>query len=176
MASFFTTRPFSLSTTPHACSVGELGVALAAGASVIGVNNRNLRTFALDMGTTAAVVARAASLSPPSAGGRAPVILSLSGIKEAADVSTTVADCAAAAAAAGIPRGPSLGSTLRGFLIGEALMRASLPEEMVSEGVLPLQNGSLVPMCTPLLAAGPGPRPCWCQCAHVPLWRKLRAL
>lgn len=116
------------------CSVAELGVALTAGASVIGVNNRNLRTFVLDMGTTAAVVAHAARLPTSAAPARPPVILSLSGIKEAADVSSTVLECAAAAAASGVPRSPRLASTLRGFLIGEALMRAADPAAMVRLG------------------------------------------
>lgn len=35
----------------------EMRVALAAGAKVIGVNNRNLHTFEVDMGTTARVAA-----------------------------------------------------------------------------------------------------------------------
>lgn len=112
-------------------SVAELGIALTAGASVIGVNNRNLRTFVLDMGTTAAVVAHAAQLPSPAAPARSPVILSLSGIKEAADLTGTVLECATAAAASGVPRSPRLGATLRGFLIGEALMRAADPSAMV---------------------------------------------
>lgn len=118
------------------CSVAELDAAVAAGASVIGVNNRNLRSFTLDMGTTAAVVARAASLSIASGAqpSRNPIVLSLSGIKEAADITMTVVDCARAAAAipgAAVPRGRRLGETLRGFLIGEALMRATDPAGMV---------------------------------------------
>lgn len=42
---------------------GELERALACGASVIGVNNRDLRTFHVDLGVTARVAARLASVA-----------------------------------------------------------------------------------------------------------------
>jgi indole-3-glycerol phosphate synthase len=132
-------RVLGMEPLVEVCSVHELEDALVAGAAVIGVNNRNLRTFTLDMGTTSAVVA--ASLKrhshvPPAAdvgsSARPPVVLSLSGIKEADDLRSMVRDCAARAASdAGEARGPRLAACLRGFLIGEALMRSPDPAAMV---------------------------------------------
>jgi anthranilate synthase/indole-3-glycerol phosphate synthase/phosphoribosylanthranilate isomerase len=103
----------------------ELAVAVAAGARAIGVNNRNLRTFVVDLGTTARVIAAAAALpGPPLA------LLSLSGIRDAADVRALAADAVAAAG----PRGLSI---LRGFLVGEALMRGggALVRDLLAAGV-----------------------------------------
>ena len=51
----------------------EMTVALAAGAKVIGVNNRNLHTFKVDMGTTV----RLAAMVPPASGIE---LLALSGV------------------------------------------------------------------------------------------------
>lgn len=94
-------------------STGELDVALAAGARVIGVNNRNLRTFTVDLRATANVVAAAAlhewrahgattsaaalqaaldSASPSVS------VLSLSGLRSGEDIPPLVADCEAEAA------------------------------------------------------------------------------
>lgn len=89
-------------------STAELDVALAAGARVIGVNNRNLRTFTVDLKATASVVAAAAlhewrascARSATSADG-APVsvtVLSLSGLRSGEDIPPLVADCEAEAA------------------------------------------------------------------------------
>jgi indole-3-glycerol phosphate synthase len=39
-------------------SVAELAVAVDAGADIVGVNNRNLRTLAVDVGVSEAVMAR----------------------------------------------------------------------------------------------------------------------
>lgn len=100
--------------------VEELDVAVAAGSRVIGVNNRNLRTFTVDMAATPRVVAQAARTGADVA------ILSLSGVKTAEDVAATVREVAATVPAAAV-------RLLRGFLIGEALMRAAKPADMVSQ-------------------------------------------
>jgi indole-3-glycerol phosphate synthase len=81
----------------------ELERALAAGASIIGINNRNLDTFETDLETTA----RLASQCP---GDR--LLVSESGIRAPADV----ARVAAAGAAA--------------VLVGESLMRAADPASL----------------------------------------------
>ena len=99
-------------------SVGELEVALAAGARVVGINNRNLRTFEVDLGTTTRIVAHAAALGAQVA------ILSLSGIKSGQDVADLAAECALA---------PGGRAVMRGFLIGEALMRCASPQALVAE-------------------------------------------
>ena len=119
-------------------SVAELSRALAAGAEVIGVNNRNLHTFRVDLGTTERVAnklrehnrtvaataeARARQKHAGTAGedgpsrraARPPIVMALSGITSRADVE----------------RYESCG--VRGVLIGEALMRAPDPAQMVRE-------------------------------------------
>jgi len=107
-------------------SVAEFEVASAVGARVVGINNRNLRTFEVDLGTTARVVAAAAAAE---AAGAPPVaLLSLSGLRSAEDAAALVADCAAAAGGAPGACPPQL----RGFLIGEALMRSEAPRAMVA--------------------------------------------
>jgi len=57
----------------------ELDRALAAGAAVVGVNNRDLRTFMVDLATTERVAARLAGCDRP-------VLVSESGIGSAADI------------------------------------------------------------------------------------------
>lgn len=104
-------RALGMEPLVEVISEAELAVAVAAGARAIGVNNRNLRTFVVDLGTTARVIAAAAALAGPPV-----ALLSLSGIRDAADVHALAADAVAAAG----PRGLSI---LRGFLVGEALMR-----------------------------------------------------
>jgi anthranilate synthase/indole-3-glycerol phosphate synthase/phosphoribosylanthranilate isomerase len=116
-------------------SEAELDVALAAGARCVGINNRNLRTFEVDLGTTVRVVAAAArrAAADPAA---APVhMLSLSGIRSADDVELLVRDCVGACAAFDVGAGagavPAGLRVMRGFLVGEALMRADDPAAMV---------------------------------------------
>jgi indole-3-glycerol phosphate synthase len=76
----------------------ELEVALAAGADLVGVNNRDLRTFETDLGTTE----RVAAALPP---GRDVLLVAESGIETAADVRRLLDHGAEA------------------FLVGESLMR-----------------------------------------------------
>ena len=111
-------------------SVDELTRALSANALVIGVNNRNLHTFQVDMSTTervAAALRERSSIEEQHTSKeeeeerseevtrqeRSPLIVALSGIKARADV----------------VRYENAG--IRGILVGEALMRASNPHAMV---------------------------------------------
>ena len=82
----------------------ELERALTAGASFIGINNRNLATFQVDLRTTEAL----APLIP-----RGHLVISESGIRSVEDIRRV--------AAAGV----------HGTLIGESLMRAIDPQSML---------------------------------------------
>ncbi|PYS33201.1 MAG: indole-3-glycerol phosphate synthase TrpC [Acidobacteria bacterium] len=84
----------------------ELGRAVQAGAQVIGVNNRNLSTFEVSLET---------SVQLASAAPKDTFLISESGIGSADD----------------IQRLRGLG--YRGFLIGETLMRADDPEELLAQ-------------------------------------------
>ena len=83
----------------------ELARALAVEPAVLGINNRDLRTFETDLGVTEHLL----PLVPPGV-----LVLSESGVHEPSDVVRLYA------------RGT------RGFLVGEALMRAADPVEFVS--------------------------------------------
>jgi indole-3-glycerol phosphate synthase len=82
----------------------ELSRALSAGATFIGINNRNLTTFRVDLRTTEAL----APLIPKDR-----VVISESGIKSVEDIRRV--------AAAGV----------HGALIGESLMRAANPQAVL---------------------------------------------
>lgn len=84
----------------------EIGIALRAGARVVGINNRNLTTFATDIQQTV----KLAGLIPADV-----ILVSESGIHTADDVRLL-----AAAGAAGV-------------LVGESLVRASNPAEKIRE-------------------------------------------
>ena len=86
----------------------EAELALAIGASLIGVNHRDLKTFAIDMTLTAQV----APLLPPST-----VLVAESGVKTAADV-RALSDAGAHAILVGeqLMRAPSPGAALRELL------------------------------------------------------------
>ncbi|HEX8353030.1 MAG TPA: indole-3-glycerol phosphate synthase TrpC [Pyrinomonadaceae bacterium] len=79
----------------------ELGRAVGAGARIVGVNNRDLRTFEVSLETSVAL----AALAPPGT-----LLVSESGIGSGADVERL------------------RGSGFRAFLVGETLMRAESPE------------------------------------------------
>ncbi len=81
----------------------ELDRALAAGAELLGVNNRNLKTFKVDLATTEHMAARLQSSS--LATGPSPLLVAESGIHTRADVER-LAKCGA-----------------RAILVGESLMR-----------------------------------------------------
>ena len=82
----------------------ELERALAAGAELIGVNNRNLKTFEVNLATTERLAARCASLAA-SQSRPGPLLVAESGIHSRADVER-MARCGA-----------------RAILVGESLMR-----------------------------------------------------
>ena len=87
-------------------TVGEAEVALAAGATLLGVNHRDLKTFQIDMSLTSVV----APLVPPGV-----VLVAESGIRTAADVLL-------------------LGSVgAHAVLVGEQLMRAASPGQALRE-------------------------------------------
>jgi len=88
---------FDLDTLIEVHDEGELQRALAVEPSVIGINNRDLRTFETDLGVTEHLL----PLVPPGV-----LVISESGVHEPSDVVRLYA------------RGA------RGFLVGEALMRA----------------------------------------------------
>ena len=112
-------------------SVDEMRVAMAAGSRVVGINNRNLRTFKVDMGATVSVVAFAAAECART-GAPLPALLSLSGIRSTEDITALTADCITAASASGVRADVTL-ELMRGFLIGEAIMRSADPRAMVAD-------------------------------------------
>lgn len=85
----------------------EMEVALGLGAKVIGVNNRNLHDFQVDMGTTSRLVEMVRE--------RDVVLCALSGISNPKDVQTYKDE------------------GVRAVLIGEALMRAENTSEFITE-------------------------------------------
>ena len=91
----------------------ELDRALAAGAGLIGVNNRNLKTFKVDLATTERLAAKMASVAGPSCIVKvpsAPLLVAESGIHTRADVERVKRAGAAA------------------ILVGESLVRSgSIP-------------------------------------------------
>jgi indole-3-glycerol phosphate synthase len=90
----------------------ELDRALAAGAELIGVNNRDLKTFNVDLGTTERLAARVRSAPGSSA---RPLLVAESGIQSRADVAR-LARCGADA-----------------ILVGESLMREANPGAKIQE-------------------------------------------
>lgn len=93
-------RELGLETLVEAHDEDELALAAAAGGDVLGVNNRDLRTFMTDLATSERLAQRA----PASA-----ILIAESGIRDAADV--------ARLGRAGI----------HAFLVGEAFMTAADP-------------------------------------------------
>ena len=107
----------------------ELRRALGAGAKIIGVNNRDLRTFQTSLETSKRLIAEA-----PRGG----VMISESGLQNAKSLRHL----------------QSLG--FRGFLIGEALMRASDPEKFLRDLIAAADDQpSLEISCSHRPVAGP---------------------
>lgn len=98
----------------------ELDRALGAGAQLIGVNNRDLKTFRVDLGTTQRLAAR---LRASTGGGASTLLVAESGIHNRADVERLVA-CG-----------------IHAILVGECLMRetnlAGKVRELIRAGVAP---------------------------------------
>jgi indole-3-glycerol phosphate synthase len=99
-------RRFDLDTLVEIHDEGELSRALALQPSVVGINNRDLRTFQTDLGVTEHLLP-----SIPSG----VLVISESGVHEPADIATLHAAGA------------------RGFLIGEALMRSDDPSAFIDD-------------------------------------------
>jgi indole-3-glycerol phosphate synthase len=90
-------RRWALDVLVEVHTDGELQRALAAGATVLGINNRNLHTFETDLAVTEELL----PLVPPGT-----IVISESGVRSQRDVRRLVAHGA------------------RGVLVGESLMRA----------------------------------------------------
>lgn len=99
-------RELGLSALTEAHSAEEIGTAVRAGASVIGVNNRNLRDFSVDTGNSAAL----RELVPPGV-----LFVSENGVTGAADTEKL----------------REIGADA--VLVGEALMRASDKKAKIRE-------------------------------------------
>ena len=107
----------------------ELCRAVMTGAKLIGVNNRDLRTFRTSLETSEILIAEA----PPDR-----VMISESGLKDADDLRHL----------------QTLG--FRGFLIGEALMRTTDPEQAVRDLIVGAkEQPSLQTSCSHRPVAGP---------------------
>lgn len=83
----------------------ELDRACAAGASLIGINNRDLKSFRVDLGTTERLAARLAGSAASARDDTAPLLVAESGIHTRADVDRVQQ------------------SGARAILVGESLMR-----------------------------------------------------
>eukprot|EP01063_Lacrimia_lanifica_P041229 TRINITY_DN9570_c0_g1_i1.p3 TRINITY_DN9570_c0_g1~~TRINITY_DN9570_c0_g1_i1.p3 ORF type:complete len:127 (+),score=60.19 TRINITY_DN9570_c0_g1_i1:295-675(+) len=92
----------------------EVDIALAAGARVIGVNNRDLKTFKVDLGRTGQLIQYAAGKHSKEAMERL-LWVGLSGVSKAEHVQSMKASGADA------------------VLVGTSLMRAADPKAMIRE-------------------------------------------
>jgi indole-3-glycerol phosphate synthase len=101
-----------LATLVEVHDEGELEQALAAGATLIGVNNRDLKTFKVDLATTGRI---AGKLFAPPAARRASLLVAESGIHKRADVEQLVR-CGAKA-----------------ILVGESLIRSGDIRSKIAE-------------------------------------------
>ena len=91
-----------LDTLVEVHDADELDTALSIGAGLVGVNNRNLRTFEVDLGVTERLAAR---LADARAGGERPLLVAESGISGPDDLRRLS------------------GAGAKAFLVGESLMR-----------------------------------------------------
>ncbi|OQS05844.1 N-(5'-phosphoribosyl)anthranilate isomerase indole-3-glycerol-phosphate synthase [Thraustotheca clavata] len=109
----------------------ELDIALAAGSKCIGVNNRNLRTFKLDLNTTVRIADAIRSRGIKLGGQDGIVLLALSGVFSRAD-SIKYEECGA-----------------QGVLVGEMLMRTPNPRQTIQElrGIDTKSRKTLVKIC-----------------------------
>ena len=121
-----TSRELGMEPLVEAANEAEMHTAVAAGARVVGVNNRDLRSFKVDLGTTARLIAHVRSAKDLEI--QQPVfVLSLSGIRGGTDVGTVARGCVP------LERHADSSVHLAGILVGEALMKASDPAQLVAE-------------------------------------------
>ncbi|HEV3155813.1 MAG TPA: indole-3-glycerol phosphate synthase TrpC [Candidatus Baltobacteraceae bacterium] len=97
-------RSYDLETLVEVHDEGELERALAIDSSVIGINNRDLRTFSVDLAVTEHLLPKIPSHR---------MVISESGVQTAEDIVRL------------------FGQGVRGFLIGESLMRAEHPAALI---------------------------------------------
>lgn len=116
----------------------ELERALELGAKVIGVNNRNLHDFEVDMSTTSRVNE---ALSRQGASVERPILIALSGITSRASVEGYLKE------------------GVQGLLIGESLMRAEDPKAFICELLDTTPAGGI----TPAMPAAPLVKICGIQ-------------
>ncbi len=100
----------------------DLDRALAAGARLIGVNNRDLKTFKVDLATTERLAGRLRSClrdTPQATGSTSPLLVAESGIHTRADVERLAA-CGAGAILVGesLMRHASIGAKVRELMVG----------------------------------------------------------
>jgi anthranilate synthase/indole-3-glycerol phosphate synthase/phosphoribosylanthranilate isomerase len=111
-------------------STHELTRALACNALVIGVNNRNLHTFHVDLKTTENVMDEIKRKDLKNIDNKKPIVIALSGIKSREDVIRYEKN------------------GVRGVLVGEALMRSNDPGLMVSTLIgTTIHKTTLVKIC-----------------------------
>jgi indole-3-glycerol phosphate synthase len=102
----FTEEDLGMDALVEVHTQGEMQRAAAAGATLIGVNNRNLDTFDVSLETSIEL----AAIAPHGA-----TLVSESGLRDADDLRRL------------------LGHGYHGFLIGETLMRARNPRQALAE-------------------------------------------
>jgi anthranilate synthase/indole-3-glycerol phosphate synthase/phosphoribosylanthranilate isomerase len=117
-----TSRLLGMEPLVEAANEDETRRALEAGARVIGINNRDLATFKLDMTTTT----RCAKIVEQSPLGKDVIILSLSGIKTRDDVKQYEQQC----------------PCVRGILVGEHLMKSTNPMKEIRDLVVDDQTST----------------------------------
>ncbi|KAA0157107.1 hypothetical protein FNF29_00459 [Cafeteria roenbergensis] len=154
-------RSLGMEPFVEVASLAELRVALEAGSRVIGVNNRDLRTFKVDPDMTGRVVGELQRLSGGAAAAEATdaedrlrgaaaaaVVFAFSGIKGPSHVRELRQSCGEV-------------SPLRGVLVGEHLMRAgdARAEVAALRGAWPHKAAASVASAAELLASSePGAR------------------
>jgi indole-3-glycerol phosphate synthase len=107
-----TAASYNLDTIVEVHTLDEADLALRIGATILGVNHRDLRTFTMDMGLTAAIAPRV----PPGT-----ILVGESGIRTAADLRELgAAGAHAVLVGEHLMRAPSPGDALRELLGGAA--------------------------------------------------------
>lgn len=129
-------RELGMEPLVEAANEAEMLRALRVGARVIGVNNRNLRTFKVDLHTTARCLQAAQGEVQP--GSPLVHVLSLSGVRGCSDVATIRQGCSDTDAV-----------RLAGVLVGEALMKSADPASLVASFQKALHGETTTPIAFP---------------------------